>query len=77
MKAIHPEQTAQPSQRRELPKKGAPAPVKKSGSYLDRNPARSNRSRNRIPPRPEPVTSRQKDSTEQKSLMKPFYIDHD
>ena len=77
VKAIHPEQTAQATQRRNAPKKGAPAPVKKAGSPLDRNPARSNRSRNRIPPRPEPVTSRQKDSTEQKSLMKPFYIDHD
>ncbi len=77
VKAIHPEQTAQAPKRRELPKKGAPAPVKKAGSPLDRSPARSNRSRNRIPPRPEPVTNRQKDSTEQKSLMKPFYIDHD
>ena len=77
VKAIHPEQTVQAPQRRNAPKKGAPAPVKKAGSPLDRNPARSNRSRNRIPPRPEPVTSRQKDSTEQKSLMKPFYIDHD
>ena len=77
VKTIHPEQTAQAPKRRELPKKGAPAPMKKAGSPLDRNPARSNRGRNRIPPRIEPPANRQKDSTEQKSLMKPFYIDHD
>ena len=77
VKAIHPEQTAQAPKRRELPKKGAPVPMKKAGSPLDRNPARSNRGRNRIPPRIEPPANRQKDSTEQKSLMKPFYIDHD
>ena len=77
VKAIHPEQTAQAPKRRELPKKGAPVPMKKAGSPLDRNPARSNRGRNRIPPRVEPPANRQKDSTEQKSLMKPFYIDHD
>ena len=77
VKTIHPEQTAQAPKRRDLPKKGAPVPMKKAGSPLDRNPARSNRGRNRIPPRVEPPANRQKDSTEQKSLMKPFYIDHD
>ena len=39
--------------------------------YLD------HRGRGRIPPRVEPPKSHQKDSTEQKSLMKPFYIEHD
>ena len=68
---------AQAAHHRKSPKKGAPAPVKKGDAAQSRNPARSNRSRGRIPPRPEPPKSRQKDSTEQKSLMKPFYIDHD
>ncbi len=68
-------QAIQAAQRRKGPKKGAPAPIQKSNP--NRTPARSNRSRVRIPPRPEPPKSRQKDSTEQKSLMKPFYIDHD
>ena len=77
VKTIHPEQTAQAPKRRDLPKKGAPVPMKKAGSPLDRNPARSNRGRNRIPPRVEPPANRQKDSTEQKRLMQPFYIDHD
>ena len=68
-------QAAQAAKGRSAPKKGAPAPAKKA----EANPARSrsNRSRGRIPPRPELPKSRQKDSTEQKSLMKPFYIDHD
>ena len=50
-------------------KKAAPAPKAK--------PDRSNRSRGRIPPKVDLPKSHQKDSTEQKSLMKPFYIDHD
>ena len=73
-------QAAQAAQPRKHPKKGAPAPAQKqkgSSPATGRSPARSNRSRGRIPPRPEPPKSRQKDSTEQKSLMKPFYIDHD
>ncbi|MCI5499558.1 MAG: DEAD/DEAH box helicase [Clostridiales bacterium] len=68
---------AQAAHHRKGPKKGAPAPVKKGDAPQNRNPARSNRSRGRIPPRPEPPKSRQKDSTEQNSLMKPFYISHD
>jgi ATP-dependent RNA helicase RhlE len=59
--------------RRKEQKKGAPVPPKKSGSQ-GRNAARG---RGRMPSRPEPPKSRQKDSTEQKSLMKPFYIEHD
>ena len=53
-------------ERREPPKKGAPAPAKKRSGRKDR-----------IPARVEAPASRQKDSTEQKSLMKPFYISHD
>ena len=53
-------------ERREPPKKGAPAPAKKRSGRKDR-----------IPVRVEAPASRQKDSTEQKSLMKPFYISHD
>ncbi|MFQ9411768.1 MAG: hypothetical protein ACLR1T_12940 [Evtepia gabavorous] len=68
---------AQAAQTREAPKKGAPAPAKKGTGALGRPAARSGRGRGRIPPRVEPPKSRQKDSTEQKSLMKPFYIDHD
>ena len=68
---------AQAAQTRKAPKKGAPAPAKKGTGALGRPAARSGRGRGRIPPRVEPPKSRQKDSTEQKSLMKPFYIDHD
>ena len=70
-------QAAQAAQPRKHPKKGAPAPAQKGAPAAGRASARSNRGRGRIPPRPEPPKSRQKDSTEQKSLMKPFYIDHD
>ncbi|MDY3014918.1 MAG: DEAD/DEAH box helicase [Evtepia sp.] len=71
-------QTAQPAHHRKPPKKGAPVPAKKAMSNQERGPARSSsRNRVRIPPRVEPPKSRQKDSTEQKSLMKPFYINHD
>ena len=70
-------QAAQAAQPRKHPKKGAPAPAQKGAPAAGRSPARSNRGRGRIPPRPAPPKSRQKDSTEQKSLMKPFYIDHD
>ena len=68
---------AQAAQTRKAPKKGAPAPAKKGTGALGRPAARSGRGRGRIPPWVEPPKSRQKDSTEQKSLMKPFYIDHD
>ena len=60
-------QTARP---RQAPSKGIPAPLTKGGRKRDRG-------RGRIPPRVEGPQSRQKDSTEQKSLMKPFYISHD
>ena len=76
-KAAKAPQAAQAAQKRKNPKKGAPAPAQKGSPAASRSPARSNRSRGRIPPRPDLPKSRQKDSTEQKSLMKPFYIDHD
>ena len=69
-------QAAQAAQRRKGPKKGAPAPTQKASGSLHR-PPRPGRGRGRIPPRVEPPKSRQKDSTEQQSLMKPFYIEHD
>ena len=69
-------QAAQAAQRRKSPKKGAPAPAQKASGSLHR-PPRPGRGRGRIPPRVEPPKSRQKDSTEQQSLMKPFYIEHD
>ena len=69
-------QAAQAAQRRKSPKKGAPAPTQKASGSLHR-PPRPGRGRGRIPPRVEPPKSRQKDSTEQQSLMKPFYIEHD
>ena len=56
--------------RREPPKKGAPVPA---GKKEKKRPGR----KDRIPARVEAPASRQKDSTEQKSLMKPFYISHD
>lgn len=56
---------------RQPPKRGAPVPAQKAKAD------RPNRSRGRIPPKVEGPKSRQKDSTEQQSLMKPFYIDHD
>ena len=68
-KAPIPAEKAGKPHHRQPPKKGVPAPLNKTHSK------RSNRGR--IPPRVEPPKSRQKDSTEQKSLMKPFYIDHD
>ena len=53
-------------------KKAAPVPPQKA------KPERVNRGgRGRIPPKVDLPKSRQKDSTEQQSLMKPFYIDHD
>ena len=61
---------SQSVQSRQAPKKGIPAPLKPGKK-------RSDRGRGRIPPRVEAPQSRQKDSTEQKSLMKPFYISHD
>ena len=70
-------QAAQAAQPRKHAEKAAPAPAQKGAPAAGRASARSNRGRGRIPPRPEPPKSRQKDSTEQKSLMKPFYIDHD
>ena len=69
-------QAAQAAQRRKGPKKGAPALAQKASGSLHR-PPRPGRGRGRIPPRVEPPKSRQKDSTEQQSLMKPFYIEHD
>ncbi|MBR5533551.1 MAG: DEAD/DEAH box helicase, partial [Ruminiclostridium sp.] len=57
-------------ERREPPKKGVPAPAGKKGK---KRPDR----KGGIPARIEAPASRQKDSTEQKSLMKPFYISHD
>ena len=80
-KAVHPAHAAkvsaaQAAQRRKSPKKGAPAPAQKASGSLHR-PPRPGRGRGRIPPRVEPPKSRQKDSTEQQSLMKPFYIEHD
>jgi len=52
--------------------KAAPAPAAKARGD------RPGRGRGRIPPRMDlPNKSHQKDSTEQQSLMKPFYIDHD
>ena len=64
------------AQVRQAPKKGAPAPAKKSGA--PQNAAvRPKRGRNRIPARVDVPKSRQKDSTEQNSLMKPFYINQD
>ena len=69
MKATLPQEQAKPV-RREPPKKGAPVPTgKKERKRPDR--------KDRIPARVEAPASRQKDSTEQKSLMKPFYISHD
>lgn len=65
----------QTSHHRKPPKKGAPVPAQKATP--ERPTARANRSRGRIPPRVDLPKSRQKDSTEQTSLMKPFYIDHD
>ena len=64
-------------ERRAAPKKGAPVPPKKKGTPQERALGRSARGRNRIPPRPDVPKSHQKDSTEQSSLMRPFYIDHD
>lgn len=58
------------AQSRQAPKKGIPAPLKPGKK-------RNDRGRGRIPPRVDAPQSRQKDSTEQKSLMKPFYISHD
>lgn len=64
-------QAAKPAQSRQAPKKGIPAPLMKQSK------GRRDRGRGRIPPRVEPPRNQQKDSTEQKSLMKPFYISHD
>ncbi len=64
-----------PNHPRKPAPKGAPVPTQKATS--ERPTARANRGRGRIPPRVDLPKSRQKDSTEQTSLMKPFYIDHD
>ena len=71
-KAPAPVKSALPQEpdRREPPKKGAPVPA---GKKEKKRPGR----KDRLPPRVEAPASRQKDSTEQKSLMKPFYISHD
>lgn len=69
--------TAPKQERRAASKKGAPVPPKKKGAPQERALGRSARGRSRIPPRPDVPKSHQKDSTEQSSLMKPFYIDHD
>lgn len=65
-----------PARKRRGERKGLPVPEKKVPSFLEGRSKRS-RGRNRVPPRVEGPKSRQKDSTEQQSLMKPFYIDHD
>ena len=77
--AKHPlkgEEASRSAQHRKPAKKGAPVPPKKAVTGQERGPSR-NRGRGRIPPRVDLPKSRQKDSTEQQSLMKPFYIDHD
>ena len=74
--AEHDPKPARGPHTRQAPKKGAPVPTKKS-SGPQNAPVRPNRGRGRIPPRVDVPKSRQKDSTEQNSLMKPFYIDHD
>ncbi len=64
-------------------KKGSPAPQeggRKKGRDQGSNTLRGetrNRGGHRKTPTVEGLRSRQKDSTEQPSLMKPFYIDHD
>ena len=58
-------------EQRKPEKQAAPAPKAKSKT------PRPNRGRNRIPPKADLPKSHQKDSTEQQSLMKPFYISHD
>ena len=55
-------------------RKGAPVPAVKARA--EKKPGR-NRGRDRVPPKADLPKSHQKDSTEQQSLMKPFYIDHD
>ena len=77
VKAAAAKSSAPKQERRAAPKKGAPVPPKKKGAPQERALGRSARGRNRIPPRPDVPKSHQKDSTEQSSLMKPFYIDHD
>ena len=64
-------EVSQSVQSRQAPRKGIPAPLKQGSKK------RADWGRGRIPPRVEAPQSRQKDSTEQKSLMKPFYISHD
>ena len=54
--------------KQEPPKKAAPAPAKKKGAS---KPQRRDR---RMPPEP-PRKNQPKDSTEQASLMKPYYLD--
>ena len=77
MKAAAAKASAPKQERRAAPKKGAPVPPKKKGAPQERALGRSARGRNRIPPRPDVPKSHQKDSTEQSSLMTPFYIDPD
>lgn len=72
-----PAEKVEEQQRRSPNRKGAPAP-RKNLPQQERGPAAKGiRGHNRIPSKPDVPKSRQKDSTEQHSLMKPFYIDHD
>lgn len=57
-------------------RKGGPQPSQKQPRQERGSAAKSSRGHNRIPTR-EAQQPRQKDSTEQHSLMKPFYISHD
>ena len=64
-------QKVRQKEQRKPEKQAAPAPASKSKA---KHP---NRGRDRIPPKADLPRSHQKDSTEQQSLMKPFYISHD
>ena len=66
-----PPKKAQKSVKQEPPKKDAPAPQKKKASS---RPPRRDR---RTPPPEPPRKNQPKDSTEQASLMKPYYLDID
>ncbi len=71
-----PQPAKKPQSKREQPKKEQPKPRQEQA------PSPSNKKKKRRNDRPRPIeaplrSDRQKDSTQQKSLMRPYYINHD
>jgi len=65
-----PVQTAKPVEQKKVDTPKKPAPQAKSGQKKGQQPRNSK-------PNPSHRSDRQKDSTQQKSLMKPYYINHE